>query len=242
MPDSICKKPGIKSLREELYVSHMKLMESGLVLFSFGNISCVDREKGIMLIKPSGVKYEDLSPDNMVQLSLETGESTNRSLKASTDTETHLEIYRSFDCDAVVHTHSEFATTLAQCRLGIKCSGTTHADYFRGDIPCTRPMTSEEITADYEKNTGRVIVEAFKDFDSMDIPGILVANHAPFVWGMSLSNALENAIILEFLAKMEFKRRVIGMEAVLPDPMLIEKHYCRKHGKNSYYGQTRYRG
>jgi L-ribulose-5-phosphate 4-epimerase len=207
---------------------------------TFGNVSAVDRSAGLFVIKPSGVPYEHLSADHMVPVSLETGRVVDRQWRPSSDTPTHLELYRSLECGGIVHTHSEFATMFAQARLPVRCLGTTHADYFHGDVPVTRPMTREEVEQDYETNTGLVIVETFREheIDPAGIPAVLVANHGPFTWGADAFAAIEHARVLEYLARMDFRLRVMAPEAVRPDAFLVEKHYTRKHGPQAYYGQT----
>jgi L-ribulose-5-phosphate 4-epimerase len=228
----------LKELRQNVYRANMELIESGLVLLTFGNVSGVDREREVLIIKPSGVPYEALSPDNMVCVSLETGKVIEGELKPSSDTPTHLELYRAFEiCGGVVHTHSEYATACAQARVPIRCMGTTQADYFFGDIPVTREMNRTETSQDYEKNTGHVITEMFKELNPEDIPAVLVANHGPFVWGKNPAQAVYHAVVVEFLAKMEIHATQLNPEAPRPPRYLIEKHYLRKHGRDAYYGQ-----
>jgi L-ribulose-5-phosphate 4-epimerase len=228
-------------LRQLVFRANRALAESGLVLGTFGNVSGVDREAGVMVIKPSGVPYEDLSVARMVPVSLETGEVIDSTLRPSSDTPTHLELYRAFSCGGIVHTHSEYATTLAQARLPVRCFGTTHADYFRGDVPVTRPMRPDEVQTAYEANTGLVIVEAFRSagVSPEEVPAVLVANHGPFTWGRDPYAAIEHARVLEFLARMEITVRQIAPDAVRPAPCLVDKHYDRKHGASAYYGQRK---
>jgi L-ribulose-5-phosphate 4-epimerase len=190
-----------------------------------------------MAIKPSGVPYSELSAAMMVVLEIDTGHVVEGDLNPSSDTPTHLELYRAFPCTGVVHTHSEFATTLAQACLPVRCMGTTQADYFYGDVPVTRNLTEQEVSRDYEANTGRVIVETFRGKDPMSIPGVLVANHGPFTWGTSAQEAVHHAMVLEFVARMECMLRGVRADAPLPARFLIDKHYLRKHGENAYYGQ-----
>jgi L-ribulose-5-phosphate 4-epimerase len=199
----------------------------------------VDRAAGVFAIKPSGVPYAQLTPDKIVLVSLENGRVVEGQLRPSSDTPTHLEIYRAFTCGAIVHTHSEYATMFAQARTAIGCMGTTHADYFRGDIPVTRPMTEAEIETDYEKNTGLVIVETFQTLvlSPEHVPAVLVANHAPFTWGRDAAHALELARVLELVARIDWRARVMAPDAPRPDQFLIDKHYFRKHGSRAYYGQ-----
>jgi L-ribulose-5-phosphate 4-epimerase len=208
---------------------------------TFGNLSAIDRAAGVFAIKPSGVPYAELTPAHMVLISLETGAVVEGNLRPSSDTPTHLELYRAFTCGAIVHTHSEYATMFAQARTPVRCMGTTHADYFRGDVPVTRAMTRAEVEQDYEANTGKVIVEAFRSgaLSAEDIPAVLVANHAPFTWGTDTAHAIENARVLEFVARMEWRGRLLNPDAPRPDAYLVDKHYLRKHGKSAYYGQRK---
>lgn len=229
----------MKELRERVCRANLELAATGLVMGTFGNLSIVDRAAGVMVIKPSGVPYDALTPEHMVPVSLETGQPLGSGYRPSSDTPTHLELYRAFPCEAVVHTHSEYATTLAQARRPIRCLGTTHADYFRGDIPVTRPLRDEEVETDYERHTGLVIVEMFQRdaIDPTDVQAVLVANHAPFTWGSSADAAIEHARVLEFLARIECRILSMGGGAARPDAFLIDKHYRRKHGPSKYYGQ-----
>ena len=225
-------------LQRIAFDANMELASSGLVMGTFGNLSALDRAAGMFAIKPSGVPYDQLSPHHMVLVSVESGDVVDGSLRPSSDTPTHLELYRAFDCGAVVHTHSEFATMFAQARLPVRCMGTTHADYFRGDIPVTRPMRRNEVERDYEKNTGLVIVETFATGVSADeVPAVLVANHGPFAWGPDAAKAIENARVLEYVARLEWRVRTMAPDASRPDAHLIDKHYLRKHGPEAYYGQ-----
>ena len=225
-------------LRRIAYDANMELASSGLVMGTFGNLSAADHAAGVFAIKPSGVAYDRLTPEQMVVVSLKTGEVVDGTLRPSSDTPTHCELYRAFGCGAVVHTHSEYATMFAQARLPIRCMGTTHADYFRGTIPVTRPMRRQEVENDYEKNTGLVIVEAFADGASpQDVQAVLVANHGPFAWGSDVRMAIENARVLEYLARLEWRVRTLAPDAQEPDAFLVEKHYSRKHGPQAYYGQ-----
>ena len=227
------------NLREAACRANLELANTGLVIGTFGNLSIVDRAAGVFAIKPSGVAYVDLTPEKIVLVSLASGAPIEGVLRPSSDTPTHLELYRSFDCGAIVHTHSEYATMFAQARTPIGCMGTTHADYFRGDIPVTRPMTLAEVESDYEANTGKVIVETFRSavISAEEIPAVLVANHAPFTWGPDAATAIENARVLEFVARMDWKARLMAPDAPRPDQFLVDTHYFRKHGKNAYYGQ-----
>ena len=219
--------------------ANLDLATTGLVVETFGNLSVVDRASGVFAIKPSGVPYAELTAEKIVVISLETGQVVDGALRPSSDTPTHLELYRAFNCGAVVHTHSEYATMFAQARTAIGCMGTTHADYFRGDIPVTRPMTEAEITEDYERNTGLVIVETFRTqaISPEEVPAVLVANHAPFTWGRDVEHAIELARVLELVARIDWRVRVMAPDAPRPDRFLIDKHYYRKHGSSAYYGQ-----
>ena len=228
-----------RELRESVYRANMALVASGLVTGTFGNVSAVDRAAGLFVIKPSGVPYGALSAGDMVPVSLETGEVLEGTLRPSSDTPTHLELYRAFECGGIAHTHSEVATAFAQARLPIRCMGTTHADYFCSDIPVTRPMTRGEVSRDYERNTGVVIVERFAELslDAARTPGVLVANHGPFAWGADPFKAVEHAEMLEFLARLEWRVRTLAPDVPLPDDFLVDRHFSRKHGPTAYYGQ-----
>lgn len=227
------------TLRERACRANLDLAATGLVIGTFGNLSIVDRPAGVFAIKPSGVPYAALTPEKIVLVSLHSGEPVDSQLRPSSDTPTHLELYRAFSCGAIVHTHSEFATMFAQARQPVRCMGTTHADYFHGDVPVTRVMTKGEVEADYEANTGKVIVETFAStrLSSDDVPAVLVANHAPFTWGSDAARAIEAAQILEFVARMEWRGRVMAPDAPRPDAHLVDKHFFRKHGSTKYYGQ-----
>ena len=227
------------SLKELAYRANMDLASSGLVMGTFGNVSAVDRAAGVFAIKPSGVPYEQLTPAHMVLVSIDDGTVVEGDLKPSSDAPTHLELYRAFDCGGIAHTHSEYATAFAQARMPIRCMGTTHADYFHGDIPVTRSMTRQEVEHDYEKNTGLVIVEIFRKHGITDgsIPAVLVANHGPFAWGVNALEAVEHARVVEFLARVEHRVRGLSPDAPRPESFLIDKHYLRKHGSSAYYGQ-----
>jgi L-ribulose-5-phosphate 4-epimerase len=228
-------------LRDIVFRANRKLAGTGLVLGTFGNVSAVDRKAGLFVIKPSGVPYDALTPAHMVPVSLETGAVMDGDLRSSSDTPTHLELYRAFPCGGIVHTHSEYATVFAQARQAIRCMGTTHADYFRGDVPVTRPMSRDEVEQDYEKNTGLVIVEAFRgqDLSPSDVQAVLVANHGPFTWGSDAFKAIEHAEVLEYVARLEWRVRALNPNAARPDAFLVEKHHLRKHGPGAYYGQRK---
>jgi L-ribulose-5-phosphate 4-epimerase len=229
------------ALKKSVYRANQALVASGLVTETFGNVSGVDRAAGLLAIKPSGVAYEKLTPAHMVPVSLDTGRVLAGDLRPSSDTPTHLELYRAFPCGAVAHSHSPYATAFAQARRSIPCLGTTHADYFRGDVPVTRPLSAEEVASDYERHTGLVIVETFRAqrISPDDVPGVLVANHGPFVWGPDPDAAVERARVLEYLAFLAYVTRHIGADAPLlpPAPYLVDKHFRRKHGRDAYYGQ-----
>lgn len=226
----------LEKLKEEVYQANIDLVTHGLVIFTWGNVSGIDREKGLVVIKPSGVSYDDMRPKDMVVLNLY-GQVVEGKLKPSSDSATHLVLYRQFEnIGGVVHTHSEWATSWAQAGKGIPAVGTTQADYFYGEIPCTRKMTKEEIEKDYELETGKVIVERFKGLDPDSIPGVLVNNHGPFSWGKDANNAVHNAVVMEEVAKMTFRTFQLNPETTM-DQVLLDKHFLRKHGKNAYYGQ-----
>ena len=229
------------ALRERVFEANKTLAQTGLVHGTFGNVSGLDRSAGIFAIKASGVPYERLTPAHMVPVSLDSGGVLDTSYQPSSDTPTHLELYRAFACGGIVHTHSRFATTLAQASLPLRCMGTTHADYFRGDVPITRPMREEEVASEYEKNTGLVIIETFAStgVDPTEVPAVLVSHHGPFAWGAEPFEAIERANVLEFLAEMEIAARAIAPDAPRPAEFLINRHYFRKHGMSAYYGQKR---
>jgi L-ribulose-5-phosphate 4-epimerase len=229
------------ALRERVLRANQALADTGLVLGTFGNVSAADYDAGICVIKPSGVPYDELTPEHMVVVSLDTGDVRDGTCRPSSDTPTHLELYRAFRCGGIVHTHSESATILAQARLPIRCMGTTHADYFRGDIPVTRALRVDEIASAYECNTGLVIVETFREagISPDEVTAVLVVNHGPFAWAADPFAAVERAQVLEFLARMEITARLIAPDAQRPDPYLVNKHYFRKHGASAYYGQRK---
>lgn len=226
----------LEKLKEEVFQANLDLVKHGLVIFTWGNVSGIDREKGLVVIKPSGVSYEKMKPKDMVVLNLY-GQVVEGNLKPSSDTPTHLVLYRQFgNIGGVVHTHSEWATSWAQAGRGIPAIGTTHADYFYGEIPCTRKMTKEEIENEYELETGKVIVERFNGLDPDAVPGVLVNNHGPFSWGTDAHNAVHNAVVMEEVAKMTFRSFILNPGTTM-DQVLLDKHFLRKHGKNAYYGQ-----
>ena len=229
----------LEELRASVCRANLELAASGLVYGTFGNVSGVDRQAQMFVIKPSGVPYEELTPEHMVLMSLVSGLPVEGSLRPSSDTPTHLELYRAFPCGGIAHTHSECATALSQARLPLRCMGTTHADYFRGDVPVTREMTREEVVSGYEHNTGLVIAETFSGagLKPEEISAVLVANHGPFTWGRDAHEAVERSRVLELLARMECTVRAMAPDARPPEAYLVEKHFLRKHGRDAYYGQ-----
>lgn len=227
----------LESLKKIVYEANQALPKYKLVTFTWGNVSGIDREKGLVVIKPSGVKYEEMTVDDMVVVDLE-GNVVEGNLKPSSDTPTHLVLYKNFpDIGGVVHTHSPWATSWAQAGKSIPPLGTTHADYFYGSIPCTRPMTADEIKNDYELETGNVIVETFKNIDPVAVPGVLVHGHGPFNWGKDPLDAVHNAVVMEEVAKLAFRTVMLNPQIKNLDQNLQDKHYFRKHGENAYYGQ-----
>ncbi len=229
------------ALRAAVHRANMDLARSGLVMGTFGNVSGADRGAGVMAIKPSGVPYETMTPDDVVIVSLSSGEILDSRLRPSSDTPTHLELYRAFPCGGVVHTHSEHATAFAQASQGVRCMGTTHADSFRGDVPVTRSLTREEVDGEYEKNTGLVIVETLREggISPEEVQAVLVRHHGPFTWGKDAAKAVENARVLEYVARMELHVRLLAPEAARPERHLVDRHYLRKHGGSAYYGQEK---
>lgn len=226
----------LEQLKKQVCQANLDLVKHGLVIFTWGNVSAIDRDKELVVIKPSGVSYEYMKPEDMIVLNLY-GQVVEGKLKPSSDSATHLVLYRQFqNIGGVVHTHSEWATIWAQAGKSIPALGTTHADYFNGEIPCTRKLTKEEIEGDYERETGKVIVESFKDLDPDSIPGVLVNNHGPFSWGKDANDAVHNAVVLEELAKMTFRTVQLNPGTTM-DKVLLDKHFLRKHGKDAYYGQ-----
>lgn len=228
----------LESLKEQVFQANLLLPKHGLVTFTWGNVSGIDRNQGLVVIKPSGVAYEVMKAEDMVVVSLETGKVVEGKLKPSSDTPTHLELYKAFpNICGVVHTHSRWATTFAQAGRGIMALGTTQGDYFYGEIPCTRKMTTAEIQGEYEKETGTVIIETFKDKNPDAIPGVVVYSHGPFAWGKDAMDAVHNAVVMEEVAFMNFHTMQLtpGISAMQQE--LLDKHYLRKHGANAYYGQ-----
>jgi L-ribulose-5-phosphate 4-epimerase len=228
----------LQSLREEVLQANLDLVRNGLVLYTFGNASGISREEQLVVIKPSGVPYDQMKPEHLVVSNLE-GKIVEGNLRPSSDLPTHLFLYKTFpEIGGVAHTHSEYATAWAQARTSIPCFGTTHADYFYGPVPVTDVMTDEEIAGEYEKNTGDVIARAFKSKDPMSVPAVLVANHGPFAWGPDARAAAHNATILEAVARTAYFTRGVNPDAKAIGKSLHDKHYLRKHGRNAYYGQT----
>lgn len=232
----------IAKLKEEVWKANMALQRYGLVTLTWGNVSGIDREAGVMAIKPSGVPYEELAVEMIALVSLADGKTLPGSTKPSSDTATHLELYRRHSClGGAVHTHSSHATSFAQARKPVPCFGTTHADAFHGEIPVTRPLTKKEIEGDYERNTGLVILERLEEAlageSALSLPGVLAAQHGPFAWGSSPAKAVENALVLEEVAKMAVMTLAINPKAKPIPAALLDKHYLRKHGASAYYGQ-----
>ncbi|AOZ93941.1 L-ribulose-5-phosphate 4-epimerase [Paenibacillus crassostreae] len=229
----------LEQLKEEVLEANLALPKYGLVTFTWGNVSGIDREQGLVVIKPSGVPYEELKADQLVVVNLK-GEIIEGDLRPSSDTPTHLALYRNFtEIGGVVHTHSSWATSWAQAGRGIPALGTTHGDYFYGTIPCTRKMTESEIAGEYELETGHVIIETFRDMNPMDVPGVLVNLHAPFCWGKNAHDAVHNAVVTEEVAKIAYRSFVLNPDLGPMDQALLDKHFFRKHGANAYYGQKK---
>jgi len=227
----------LERLRLEVYEANIELPRRGLVTYTWGNASGIDRERGLVIIKPSGVEYGDLSPENLVIVDLN-GNVIEGGLRPSSDTKTHLELYRAFpEIAGVVHTHSTYATAWAQAGEAIPCYGTTHADYFYGAIPCTRDLTPGEVDEDYEGNTGRVIIEAFAGVNPMHMPGVIICHHGPFAWGKDAAGAVYHAVVLEEVAKMALLTRQACPSAQPAPAHVLEKHFMRKHGPGAHYGQ-----
>ena len=226
----------LSELKELVFKANLDLVKHNLVLFTWGNASGIDREKGLIVIKPSGVDYDVMTADQMVVVDLE-GNLVEGKLRPSSDTPTHLELYKAFPkIGGVVHTHSTYATSWAQAGVSLPIIGTTHADYFGSDIPCTRDMNENEVKGNYEKDTGTVIIERFNSLEYSHIPGVLVKNHGPFTWGKNPNEAVHNSVVLEEIARMSFIAYAINPNLTM-NPLLTEKHFNRKHGANAYYGQ-----
>lgn len=228
----------LEQLKEQVFQANLQLPKHGLVTFTWGNVSGIDRQQGLVVIKPSGVSYDDMQAADMVVVELGTGKVLDGKLKPSSDTPTHLELYKAFpNIGGVVHTHSRWATSFAQSGRGIAALGTTHGDYFYGEIPCTRKMTKAEIQGEYEKETGLVIMETFRGRDPDAIPAVLVYSHGPFAWGRDPLDAVHNAVVLEEVAFMNFHAMQLAPGVPPMQQELLDKHYLRKHGANAYYGQ-----
>ncbi len=229
----------LERLKREVCRANLDLVQAGLVVETWGNASGIDRQRGLVVIKPSGVPYAGMTPRHMVVVSLESGKVVEGRFKPSSDTPTHLVLYRAFaGIGAVVHTHSLYATAWAQAKKDLPSYGTTQADYCYGDVPCTRLLTTAEIRSDYEVNTGHVIVERFRKLDPLQHPAVLVASHGPFAWGKSVTDAVHNAIVLEFLARLASETLRLNPKLKPMQPALLDKHFLRKHGPRAYYGQA----
>jgi len=228
----------LEQLKYEVFQANLSLVDHGLVIFTWGNVSAIDRDKNLVVIKPSGVSCEKMKPEDMVVVDLKENIIEGK-LKPSSDTPTHIYLYKHFkDIGGIVHTHSEWATSWAQAGKSIPALGTTHADYFYGDIPCSRPLTRQEIEGEYEKETGKVIVETFSDIDPLDIPGVLVHSHGTFTWAKDPAKAVHYAVVLEQVARMAYHSLQLNPNMIF-NRDLLEKHYSRKHGPGAYYGQKK---
>ena len=228
----------LEQLKQQVLEANLQLPKYGLITFTWGNVSGIDRESGLVVIKPSGVSYDGMTVEDMVVVDLN-GTVVEGRWKPSSDTPTHVELYKAFpQCGGIVHTHSRWATTFAQAGMGIPAMGTTQGDYFYGEIPCTRPMTDEEIRGEYEKQTGAVIVETFREKDPEMIPGVLVFSHGPFAWGKDAMDAVHNAVVMEEVAFMDWHAMMLNPRQGPMQQTLLDKHYLRKHGPGAYYGQT----
>ena len=229
----------LEALRSEVLEANLELVRRGLVLYTFGNVSGISRSDGLVAIKPSGVPYEKLQPEDIVVTDLD-GILVDGTLRPSSDLATHLELYKAFpNIGGVAHTHSEFATAWAQARRPVPCFGTTHADYFHGPVPVTNPISSDDIAGHYERNTGTAIIRAFRDIDYEHVPAVLVAHHGPFTWGRDATEAAHNAVILEHVARVAYRTIAINHEALEISAELHDKHFLRKHGATAYYGQDK---
>lgn len=227
----------LEELKIKVWEANLELQKRGLILYTWGNASGFDRESGLVVIKPSGVEYDTLEPKDMVVMDL-LGRQVEGALRPSSDTPTHLVLYGKFPMiGGIVHTHSTYATVWAQASKGIPAFGTTHADYFYGEIPCTRKLTSSEIEGSYEEETGKVIVETLNGKNPLQVPGVLVSNHGPFSWGKDAQEAVYHAVVLEEIAKMSLHTCTLNRETEVIDQVLLDKHFLRKHGEHAYYGQ-----
>ncbi|WP_320053354.1 L-ribulose-5-phosphate 4-epimerase [uncultured Acetobacteroides sp.] len=228
----------LEALKQTVFEANLDLVKHGLVIFTWGNVSAIDKTSGLVVIKPSGVSYDTMKAEDMVVVDLD-GKVVEGTLSPSSDTPTHLELYKAFpEIGGVVHTHSTYATAWAQAGVDLPNIGTTHADYFAQEIPCTRQMTEEEVKGEYEKETGNVIIERFDGINPTYVPGVLVQNHGPFSWGKNASDAVHNAVVMEQVAKMAYIAFSINPNLTM-NPLLIQKHFYRKHGPNAYYGQNK---
>jgi L-ribulose-5-phosphate 4-epimerase len=231
----------LETLKQEVCAANLELAARGVVIYTWGNVSGIDREKGLVVIKPSGVDYDGMKPEDMVVVDLETGAAVEGKWKPSSDTKTHLELYRQFpDLGGVTHTHSVNAVAFAQAGMDVPALGTTHADYFYGPVPCTRSLTQEEVESDYELNTGKVIVETLRQrgIEPLSVPGIVVRNHGPFTWGKDPAASVYHAVVMEQVAEMALKTLLLNPDAAIAQ-YVLDKHYLRKHGPNAYYGQSK---
>ena len=229
----------LEELKDRVFAANLDLVDKGVVIYTWGNVSGISDDRKYMVIKPSGVDYAGMSPDDMVVVSIETGEKVEGKWNPSSDTKTHLALYRQYpEIKGIVHTHSTNAVAFAQAGIDIPALGTTQADYFYGDIPCARELTKGEVESDYEANTGKVIVETIENrrLDPIAVPGIVVKNHGPFAWGKSPENAVYNAVVMEKVAEMDLKTLMLNPNAEMKQ-YVLDKHYMRKHGPNAYYGQ-----
>lgn len=227
----------LEELKKKVFEANLELPRKGLVTYTWGNVSAINREKGLIVIKPSGVSYEEMKAEHMVVIDME-GNIIEGDLNPSSDTPTHIALYKEFkEIGGIVHTHSSWATSWAQAGKAIPCYGTTHADYFYDNIPCTRKMKKEEIQGQYEEETGKVIIDTFEGINPMFVPGVIVNNHGPFAWGKDASDAVHNAVVLEEVAKMAYRTESLNPVIEAIDKDLLDKHFLRKHGANAYYGQ-----
>lgn len=231
----------LEELKKKVCAANLNLVEKGVVIYTWGNVSGISDDRKFMVIKPSGIDYAEMHPEDMCVVNIETGEKVEGKWEPSSDTKTHLELYKKYSSiKGIVHTHSTNAVAFAQAGMDIRALGTTQADYFYGDIPCTRELTKEEVEADYEASTGKVIIETIenKGIEPMAIPGIIVKNHGPFAWGKSPENAVHNAVVMEKVAEMDMKTLILNPKAEMKQ-YILDKHYTRKHGANAYYGQNK---